>query len=110
MTSKRSAIRRISAGSREARSSGPAGPTAEANQFQLTLELKRKKEPELLIYPYHQEIDQRRRRELRAEIRRQRLVAAGRPQRGVRHAVGRSMIRIGSRLASEPARQRARSL
>jgi hypothetical protein len=64
----------------------------------------------VLIHPYHQEIDQRRRREERAAIRRQRQVAASRPPRSVRHAVGRSMIRIGSRLASDPARQGARSL
>ena len=64
----------------------------------------------MLIHPYHQEIDQRRRREERAAIRRQRQVAASRAPRSVRHAVGRSMIRIGSRLAPDPARQGARSL
>ena len=63
----------------------------------------------VLIHPYHQEIDQRRRREERRAIRRQRQIAASQSPRGVRHAVGRSMIRIGSRLASDPARQGARS-
>ena len=63
----------------------------------------------VLIHPYHQEIDQRRRREERRAIRRQRQVAASQAPRSVRHAVGRSMIRIGNRLASEPARQGARS-
>jgi hypothetical protein len=64
----------------------------------------------VLIHPYHQEIDQRRRREERVAIARQRQIAeAGRAPRSVRRAVGHSMIRIGSRLASDPARQRARS-
>ena len=64
----------------------------------------------MLIHPYHAEIERQRRRELREAIRRQRLVAAGRPPRRIRHVVGHSMIRIGSRLASDPAPQRARSL
>ena len=64
----------------------------------------------VLIHPYHQEIDQRRRREERQAIARQRQIAeAGRAPRSVRRAVGHSMIRIGSRLASDPARQGARS-
>jgi hypothetical protein len=64
---------------------------------------------QMLIHPYHYEIDQRRRREERRAIRRQRLVAADRAPRSMRRAVGHSMIRIGSRLASDPARQGARS-
>jgi hypothetical protein len=64
----------------------------------------------MLIHPYQAEIDRRRRRELRDSARRQRLVVEGRPPRRLRHAVGRSMIRIGSRLAPDPAPQRARSL
>jgi hypothetical protein len=64
----------------------------------------------MLIHPYHAEIDRRRRLELHDAARRQRLVAAGRPPRRLRHAVGRSMIRIGSLLASDPEPQRARSL
>jgi hypothetical protein len=64
----------------------------------------------VMIHPMHHEIDQRRRREERHAIRRQRQVAASRAPRSVRRAVGQSMIRIGSRLASEPARQGARSL
>ena len=63
----------------------------------------------MLIHPYHVEIDRLRRRELREAVRRQRLAAATRPPRRIRSAVGRSMIRIGSRLAADPARQRARS-
>jgi len=64
----------------------------------------------MLIHPYHAEIERRRRRELRDAARRRRLVAASRPPRRIRHAVGHSMIRIGSRLAAEPAPHRARSL
>jgi len=64
----------------------------------------------MLIHPYHAEIDRHRRRELRHEARLHRLVADGRPPRRIRDAVGRSMIRIGSRLAADPAPQRARSL
>jgi hypothetical protein len=64
----------------------------------------------VLIHPYHQELDQRRRREERKAIARQRQIAeAGRAPRSMRRAVGHSMIRIGSRLASDPARQGARS-
>jgi hypothetical protein len=64
----------------------------------------------MLIHPYHVEIDRQRRREERQARRRQRLVAAGRqPDRRIRRAVGRSMIRIGSRLAADGARQWARS-
>ena len=63
----------------------------------------------MLIHPYHVEIDRLCRRELREAARRQRLIAASRPPRRIRRAVGRSMIRIGSRLAADPARQRARS-
>jgi hypothetical protein len=63
----------------------------------------------MLIHPYHIEIERQRRREERAAVRRQRLVAAGRQERRIRRAVGRSMIRIGSRLAADRVRQGARS-
>jgi hypothetical protein len=63
----------------------------------------------MLIHPYHVEIDRQRRREQREAVRRQRLVAAGRQERRIRRAVGRSMIRIGSRLAADRVRQGARS-
>ncbi len=63
----------------------------------------------MLIHPYHVEIDRQRRREERQARRRQRLVAAAQPERRVRRAVGRSMIRIGSRLAADRSRQWARS-
>ena len=63
---------------------------------------------QMLIHPYHDELDRHRRREMRESIRRQRLAARGQPSRSFRRAVGRSMIRIGSRLAADPARQRAR--
>ena len=70
----------------------------------------RKEPTEMLIHPYQYEIDRRRRREQRAAAQCLRLVADSRPPRQLRHAVGRHMIRIGSRLAAEPARQGARSL
>ena len=63
----------------------------------------------MLIHPYHVEIERQRRREERAAARRQRLVAAGRQERRIRRAVGRSMIRIGSRLAADRVRQGVRS-
>ena len=63
----------------------------------------------MLIHPYHLEIDRQRRREEREAARQRRLVAAARPQRRIRRAVGRSMIRIGSRLAADRVRQWARS-
>jgi hypothetical protein len=63
----------------------------------------------MLIHPYHVEIDRQRRREEREVVRRRRLVAAGQPPRRIRRAVGRSMIRIGSRLAADRTRQWARS-
>ena len=60
----------------------------------------------MLIHPYHVDIERQRRREERQARRRQRLVAAGRqPERRIRRAVGRSMIRIGSRLAADRSRQ-----
>jgi hypothetical protein len=80
-----------------------SAPTKDNNRPQ-------EEENEMLIHPYHQEIDQRRRREERQAIRRQRLAAHRGAPRGVRRAVGHSMIRIGSRLASDPARQGARSI
>lgn len=65
----------------------------------------------MLIHPYHSEIDRQRRREMREEARQRRAVAGARRQpRRIRSVVGRSMIRIGSRLAAEPAPSRARSL
>ena len=64
----------------------------------------------MLIHPYQYEIDRRRRREQRAAARCERLVVDSRPPRRIRHAVGHQMIRFGSRLAAEPARQGARSL
>jgi hypothetical protein len=62
----------------------------------------------MLIHPYHDELDRRHRREQRESLRRERLAARGGRGRSFRRVVGRSMIRIGSRLAAEPARQRAR--
>ena len=64
----------------------------------------------MLLHPYHAEIDRQRRRELQRAARIERQVAAARPPRRIRGAVGRSMIRIGSRLASDPARLEARPL
>jgi len=64
----------------------------------------------MLIHPYHLELDRQRRREARAAARRRGLVARQPAHRRVSHAVGRSMVSIGSRLAAEPAQQRARSL
>jgi hypothetical protein len=64
----------------------------------------------MLLHPYQVEHDRQRRRELRRAARLEREVAAARPPRRIRHAVGRSMIRIGSRLASDPARLEARPL
>lgn len=62
----------------------------------------------MLIHPYHQELERRRRRELRESLRRERLVARSRPERRFSRALGHSMIKIGSRLAADPARERAR--
>ena len=64
---------------------------------------------QILIDPNNIEIGQQRRREERELARRRLLVAARRPQRRIRRAVGRSMIRIGSRLAADRTRQWARS-
>ena len=58
----------------------------------------------MLILDYHIEIDRQRRREQREAVRWQRLVAVGRSERRIRRAVGRSMIRIGSRLAADRVR------
>jgi hypothetical protein len=63
----------------------------------------------MLIHPYHDEIDRQRRREAREEVRRRRLAAQGRPPRRIRRVVGRSIVRIGSRLASDPIPELARS-
>ena len=62
----------------------------------------------MLIHPYHAEIERHRRREMREEMRRQRMAAAGRPPRRIRRVLGRSMVRIGSRLAAEPSPELAR--
>ena len=64
---------------------------------------------QILIHPYHVEIDRQRRREEREAARRRRLVAAPSTERRIRRAVGRSMIRIGSRLAADRTRQWVRS-
>jgi hypothetical protein len=64
----------------------------------------------MLINPYHVELERHRRRELREAMRRQRLAQRARRSRGLRHVLGHSMIRIGSRLVADPARERARSL
>jgi hypothetical protein len=64
---------------------------------------------QVLIDPNNSEIGRQRRREVRAEARRQRLVAVRQPTRSrIRRAVGLSMIRIGSRLAADRTRQWAR--
>ncbi|CAN5755640.1 hypothetical protein BH24CHL5_BH24CHL5_00210 [soil metagenome] len=63
----------------------------------------------MLIHPMQAELDRLRRRELRETLRRQRLVARGRPSRSIGRVVGRSMIRIGSRLAADPMPEAARS-
>jgi hypothetical protein len=63
------------------------------------------------MHPYHAELERRRRREQREQLRRQRMVAQARPQPRARHlsrALGRHMIRLGSHLAAEPAREGAR--
>ncbi len=53
-------------------------------------------------------IHEQRARALREEARVERL-NAGRPRHSVRRAVGRSLVRIGVRLAQEPVQQPARS-
>jgi hypothetical protein len=66
----------------------------------------------MLIHPMHAEIDRHRRREPRESIRRRRLArlaAQDGPSRRLSRALGRSMIRIGSRLAADPIPQGARS-
>jgi hypothetical protein len=64
----------------------------------------------MLIHPMHIDIARQRQREERKAARQRRLVAGLQPERRIRRAVGRSMVRIGSRLAAERARPRARSL
>jgi hypothetical protein len=64
----------------------------------------------MLIHPMHIDIVRQQQREERKAARQRRLVAALQPERRIRRAVGRSMVRIGSRLAAERARPRARSL
>jgi hypothetical protein len=63
----------------------------------------------MLIHPMHIDIARQHQRELRKAARQRRLVAAMVPERRIRRAVGRSMVRIGSHLAAERARPRARS-
>jgi len=62
----------------------------------------------MLIHPMHIDIVRQRQREERKAAHQRRLVAALQPERRIRRAVGRSMVRIGSRLAAERARPRAR--
>ena len=63
----------------------------------------------MLIHPYQDEIDRQHRREAREDVRRRRLAAHGRQPRRIRRAVGRSIVRIGSRMASDPIPELARS-
>jgi hypothetical protein len=63
----------------------------------------------MLIHPYHAEIERHRRREMREQLRRQRMAVAGRPPPRIRRVLGRSMVRIGSRLAADPIPELARS-
>jgi hypothetical protein len=68
----------------------------------------------MLSYQYHVEMQRQRRHEMRRGVRRYANVPVHQPaRRGVSHnvsrAVGRLMIDVGSRLAAEPIRERARS-
>ena len=62
----------------------------------------------MLIHPFHDELDQPFRRDLDEAMIRHQIAVADRPRRGLRQSVGQAMIRIGSRLAADPARQWAR--
>ncbi len=62
----------------------------------------------MLTNYYHQEIDRYRQSELRDSLHAQQLADVVRSPRSFRRAIGHSMIRIGRRLAADPARQRAR--
>ena len=62
----------------------------------------------MLIHPFHDELDRPYRRELDEAMIRHQLAVAEMPRRGLRRSVGQAMIRIGSRLAADPVRQRAR--
>ena len=64
---------------------------------------------QVLSDPHNIGIYRQRRREEREAARLRRLVAAERQERRIRRAVGRSMVRIGSRLAADRTRQWARS-
>ena len=64
---------------------------------------------QVLSDPHNIEIYRQRRREEREAARLRGLVAAERQERRIRRAVGRSMVRIGSRLAADRTRQWARS-